>query len=239
MLWIATLLAELAVDPAAGALYQRACGACHGDQGDGRGEAARHLDPLPQDFARGVFKLRSTPTGSLPNDEDLRRTVREGVPGTAMPAFRDRLSAGQIAMMVQVAKRFAPRFAEERPEASIPIPSEPPDDAGSRKIGATLYRRYGCVECHGPSGRGDGPAAAGLRDDKGIPIRAYDFTRPGRMKGGHRPADVYRTLATGMDGTPMPSYRDSVPAEDLWHLVHHVRSLVRRRPFWDWLVNRP
>jgi mono/diheme cytochrome c family protein len=47
---------------------------------------------------------------------------------------------------------------------------------------------------------------------------------------------MYRTLVTGLDGTPMPSYGDSIPPADVWHLVHYVRSLVRPRTWWDWLA---
>ena len=37
--------------------------------------------------------------------------------------------------------------------------------------------------------------------------------------------DIFMRLSTGMDGTPMPSYADTLPEEDRWALAHYVRSL--------------
>ena len=63
-------------------LYFRACAPCHGVQGDGNGPAARGFDPAPRNFRRGAYKFRTTVSGALPLDEDMERTIREGVPGT-------------------------------------------------------------------------------------------------------------------------------------------------------------
>jgi mono/diheme cytochrome c family protein len=67
-----------------------------------------------------------------------------------------------------------------------------------------VYAVLQCGQCHGPQGRGDGPSADELTDDWDQPIRAYDFTR-GYYKNGSTPADLYRTLVTGLSGTPMPA----------------------------------
>lgn len=69
------------------AIYQDRCAACHGTSGDGAGVAARHLDPKPRDYRRGIFKFTSTPYGAKPRREDLVRTVRQGARGTSMPSF--------------------------------------------------------------------------------------------------------------------------------------------------------
>ena len=54
-------------------------------------------------------------------------------------------------------------------------------------------------------GRGDGPSAQGLLDEEKRPIKAYDFTT-GSMKRGSELSDIYKTLITGLRGTPMPSF---------------------------------
>ena len=54
--------------------YRRYCAGCHGDLGDGEGENAVWLDPKPRNFTLATFKCRSTPSGSLPTDEDLYET---------------------------------------------------------------------------------------------------------------------------------------------------------------------
>ena len=69
-------------------VYLRQCAGCHGTTGDGRGPAAPHLVPPPRDYRNGVFKFTSTPRGSKPRREDLRRIVIHGAKGTSMPAFR-------------------------------------------------------------------------------------------------------------------------------------------------------
>jgi mono/diheme cytochrome c family protein len=69
-------------------VYTQQCAGCHGTTGDGAGPAAAYLNPLPRDYRNGVFKFTSTPRGSKPRREDLRRILRYGAKGTSMPAFR-------------------------------------------------------------------------------------------------------------------------------------------------------
>ena len=72
---------------AAAAPYRRYCVGCHGDLGDGNGENAVWLDPKPRDFQLGIFKCRSTPTGTLPTDEDLYDTIARGLDRSNMPPW--------------------------------------------------------------------------------------------------------------------------------------------------------
>ena len=50
---------------------ERYCLSCHGENGDGRGEAGDWIFPKPRDFRQGMFKWRSTPSGMLPTVADL------------------------------------------------------------------------------------------------------------------------------------------------------------------------
>lgn len=70
------------------AVYTAQCAGCHGTTGDGKGPAGAHLNPQPRDYRNGVFKFTSTPRGSKPRREDLRRILKYGAKGTSMPAFR-------------------------------------------------------------------------------------------------------------------------------------------------------
>jgi hypothetical protein len=46
------------------------------------------------------------------------------------------------------------------------------------------------------------------------------------FRNGAQPADVYRTLVGGLNGTPMPSYASAFASEnDRWALVAYVLSL--------------
>jgi mono/diheme cytochrome c family protein len=69
-------------------VYVAQCAGCHGTTGDGQGPAGSHLNPPPRDYRNGVFKFASTPRGSKPRREDLRRILKYGAKGTSMPAFR-------------------------------------------------------------------------------------------------------------------------------------------------------
>lgn len=69
-------------------VYTAQCAGCHGTTGDGNGPAGQYLNPPPRDYRNGVFKFTSTPRGSKPRHDDLKRILKYGAKGTSMPAFR-------------------------------------------------------------------------------------------------------------------------------------------------------
>jgi mono/diheme cytochrome c family protein len=91
--------------------------------------------------------------------------------------------------------------------------------------GKEIYTDAGCPSCHGPGGKGDGQSAKDLKDADGRPIKARDLTQ-GTYRGGGDAKDIYYRLATGLDGTPMPSYKDSIDPPELWALSQYVLSLA-------------
>jgi mono/diheme cytochrome c family protein len=68
-------------------LYRQHCAHCHGISGDGYGPTAAFLNPYPRDYRKGIFKFTSTEDGAKATRADLKRTILEGIPGTAMPSF--------------------------------------------------------------------------------------------------------------------------------------------------------
>ena len=205
-------------------VYDRFCVSCHGERGDGRGISAEWLNPKPRDFTRGVFKFRSTASGTLPATEDLLNTLRRGVYHTNMPSWGV-LGDRNLLAVVEYLKTFSPRWKAEQPGAPVQIPPMPPDSEASRARGKELYTSLGCFNCHGTSGRGDGPAAVDLKDDWGEKIVPFDFTKGAHLKNGDSPEDMYRTLITGLNGTPMPAYADSLSPQDGWALVNFLKTL--------------
>lgn len=206
------------------AVYQRFCISCHGEYGDGRGYSYPWLDPRPRDFTRAVFKCRSTPSGTLPVDEDLLRTLREGLYHTNMPSWAV-LGDRQLRDVAEYVKTFSARWKEEGPGDPIAIAREPADDADSRKKGLAVWNAQACFNCHGQSGKGDGPSVPTLFDDWGNHLVPFDFTSSPHRKCGNADSDLYRTFLTGLNGTPMPSFADTVSPEDAWHLVHFLKTL--------------
>ena len=203
--------ARLAQALAAGErVFNNNCAPCHGRRGDGRGPAARFLRIRPRNFTTGAYKYRTTPSGALPTDADILRTVRRGIPGTEMPRWAGRLPDSDLRAVVQYIKTFSPRFATEEMQAAIPMPTTTPRfDASSVQRGRMLYVLMRCWTCHGATGRGDGAAVATMVDDEHLPIVPQNFTR-GEWRSGGRPLDVFRTFTTGINGTPMPSFDEAL-----------------------------
>jgi cytochrome c oxidase cbb3-type subunit I/II len=206
-------------------VYQNRCAGCHGDLGDGWGLASTFFNFQPRDFRAGVFKFRSTPSGSLPTDGDLLRTLTVGVRGTAMPTWHDLPFRERMAALHYI-KTFSERWQQELPPPSIGIPAQaPPATPELLARGKDIWVKAKCNQCHGDQGKGDGPSAPDLVDDFGFPILPADLTT-GVFKSGTDVRDMFRTISTGLDGTPMPSFADAFPeADDRWALSYYVLSL--------------
>jgi len=212
-------------------IFERTCLWCHGVTGMGDGPAGwflgRYAAPRPRNFTTGSFKFRSTASGDLPTDQDLFRTVTIGIPGY-MPSFAS-LTETERWQVIAYLKSFSPAFRIETP-VSIPLMGIP-TSLGPESVdrGRALYERFECHTCHGVEGRGDGPVAqAGdLRDASGLKIQATDLTRSSSFKNGAGLQDLVRTLLTGLDGTPMPSYAARLTGTDheAWDLANYIRSL--------------
>jgi mono/diheme cytochrome c family protein len=212
--------------------YRRYCVGCHGELGDGNGEVAQWLDPpvwpKPRDFQLGIFKCRSTPTGTLPTDEDLFDTIARGLDRSAMPQW-SQFTKQQRADLVAYVKHFSPRFVTEKPGTPIAIPPEPEVTPERIKAGREVFARVQCWKCHGVTGEANGPSASTLTDDLGRPIAAFNFTQGEKPKCGSTDQDIYRIFMTGMDGTPMPSFADNIKPDEAWDLVFYLKALMPQR----------
>lgn len=204
--------------------YVRYCVGCHGDLGDGNGENAQWLDPKPRDFTAAVFKCRSTPTGTLPTDEDLFDTIARGLDRSNMPLWNT-FTKQQRADLVAWIKHFSPRWQTEKAGTPIQVPPEPEVTPERIQAGRDVFDRVQCWKCHGVTGKANGPSAATLTDDQNHPILPYNFSEGGRFKCGTTDQDLYRIFMTGLDGTPMPSFADNIKPDEAWDLVFYLRTL--------------
>jgi mono/diheme cytochrome c family protein len=204
--------------------YRRYCVGCHGPAGDGNGENAQWIDPKPRDFTAAVFKCRSTPTGTLPTDEDLYHSVSRGFVATNMPPWLPLTRQTRVDLVAYI-KTFSPKWRTEKPGNPITVPPGTPATPEHILHGRDLFQKMECWKCHGPAGHGDGPSASTLTDSKDNPIRPYNFTSGSRFKCGETNQDLYRIFMTGLDGTPMPSFADQLRPADAWDLVHFLRTL--------------
>ena len=197
-------------------VFRDNCAICHGVTGDGQGRAAHHFKTPPRDLTKGRFKFRSTASGQIPTDADLVRTIVEGIPSTGMVP-QNHLSDAEVAAVIAFVKSLSPRFATGQTPRVVAIPSPPAATPEAIARGARIYVKGECAECHGKEGRGDGPSA------KDLSIKPSDLTRR-PLKSGPTARDVVRTLVTGLDGTPMPSYHQTLDDDELWDLAHWLET---------------
>ncbi|MFQ5912726.1 MAG: c-type cytochrome [Nitrospinota bacterium] len=163
---LAVLLATL---PAAGAelqgdaslgkqVYQELCASCHGEKGDGRGTGFKDKTPYPQVFANPNYMKRLTPQYMFDVVKYGKLAVLKGEKQTGkynvliVPSFEDSLEDDEIRALISYEKflrngKWAPPKGGEFSREEV---KEMFDGA--------------CAECHGPTGRGNGPSAVGKQD---------------------------------------------------------------------------
>lgn len=228
--------------------YATYCVGCHGEAGDGAGPAARFLDPKPRDFRLGLIKFAGVESGQLPYDEDYERVIREGLHGSSMPAWRF-MPEDDVQAVTQYIKTFAADvFANDTPHARIFATEDPWVGREDKAVaeGAVVYHALArCNNCHPSyltrqeihdvskekfgygisSFREDMYAGAVSENDWGHEIIAPDFLDY-ELRNGAEPDALYRVITSGVGGTAMPTWRGALPEENLWSLVHYIRSLV-------------
>ncbi len=214
--------------------YDINCRICHGAKGDGKGfvnviryaeKNGRVIETFPRDFTFGVFKFRTSSTGCLPSPEDLQRTIKNGIDRSFMPP-QEKIGDEELQGVSEVVMSFSNRFEEE--DLCKVITAAKPEYVGREKSilkGIEVYKRMKCFECHGEDGRGDGPKANEITDDWGKKILPFNFVA-GNLKRGSSAENIYMTFTTGLDGSGMPSYEDSLTEEERWNLVSFTLKLM-------------
>ena len=246
-------------------VYFKRCVWCHGVEGGGDGPSAERLYTRPRNFIQGTFKIRTTDSGELPMESDLIKTVKNGLQGSAMPAWGEFLSEDEIVAVVNFVKTLvqdrsfddtedeevnnvitgiaadngkgplgdAPWAATKGPY-HLGVPQEHID------AGKELFIKNKCMECHGGEGRGDGNPT--MKDDWGFPIVAANWQECWNFRGARRdpfnPFNVARTISTGLNGSPMPNFREQMTGKERWQVAAFVNSLCPRKKI-DPLTNKP
>jgi len=235
-------------------VYFKRCVWCHGVEGEGDGPSHDRLFTKPRNFIQGTFKIRWTDSGELPRDQDLINTVTHGLTGSAMPAWGDFLKKEEIEAVVQFVKSLVQDrdFSDEDETMLDTVTELGPNPWGSTAPyhldipqeaideGKKIMVANKCFECHGGEGAGDGNPT--MKDDWGFPILAASWKECWNFRGARRnhydPFNVARTISTGLNGTPMPNFRDKISIEDRWKLAAFVNSLCPRKKI-DKLTNKP
>jgi mono/diheme cytochrome c family protein len=131
------------------------------------------------------------------------QTQQPPVPGT--------VARGRLPLHYQATPEDALRAGEE---LHSPLRT---DDAGARQRGGNVFANY-CQVCHGPGGKGDGPAA-----QRGVPPPPSLLADKAR---GLKDGQVFHILTYGQGN--MASYAGQLAREDRWSVILHVRALQRQ-----------
>ncbi len=209
-------------------LYDDWCAGCHGYEGRGEGYAKEFTYPKPRDFSSGTFKFTSTISGDPPTDEDIKRIIREGNPGTSMPGWKQ-FNDDEMNALVEYIKGFAAEdFEIDTEHINIPKPPELNDEMIEK--GRRSFEKRKCWECHGGYARGSGEKGQQIqKDDWGYRIFPTDLTHPWELKNGSDVEDLYRSITAGIEGTPMASYLDSMTDDERWAVAYYLKSIQFKR----------
>lgn len=232
---VAALLCGIAVaapgDKAKGeVVYAKRCAWCHGEKGDGQGPGAARLIPPPRDFTLGLYKIKTSgPDEITAREDDLFRMIRDGMPGTAMPAWKGMLSEQDMWDAVA----YITAFVElEKPKAQVDYGTQVSSSAESIEKGKQLFLEGDrCAECHGKAGRGDGIKS--LKDDVGFRTWPRNLTKPWTFRASNDPKDIFTRITNGIPGTQMPAFggeaaKDKqLTVEQRWHIANYVASIAK------------
>jgi mono/diheme cytochrome c family protein len=193
-------------------------------------------------------------SNNVPTREDLHAVLLRGMPGSSMPPWKhlsqverealvdevmrlrtegarqiyvaqlkefEELSDEEIAAesVQQDIRKFVTEFTTPGATTAIPDVTDPTSERLAAAKGS--YTKL-CLSCHGAEGKGDGVQK--MTDLEGYPTRPRDFTA-GIFKGGDDFASLYRRIAYGMPGTPMPSSSQQLTPEQMSDLVHFIRAM--------------
>jgi mono/diheme cytochrome c family protein len=185
-----------------------ACSACHGEQG--KGGVSPDVPAL-------------TDVGNQLGVAQLTTIINHGLGESAnpekpyMPVWGPVISPTQVNDLVKYLQAGLPEVNDATP---VPVPS----GQGAAVAGAALYVKYGCINCHGPSGLGGVPNPES--EDKTIPpLSGQDFRD--EFNTDEKIKEMIRTGS--VIGKPpiasMPHWGGIIPDEDLDALVAYLKTL--------------
>jgi DMSO reductase family type II enzyme heme b subunit len=218
-------------------IYFKECVWCHGPEGAGDGPGADRLWPRPRNFNAGTFKIRHTGSGELPTENDLFLTVTHGLPGSAMPPWEGILSEQERHQVIafvttNLVKDRDFQDMENEEFHVINFGKQVPTSEESIKRGKDVFLNKGkCVECHGDDARGDGNKTQ--KDEWGFPIFPADLHKCWNFRGNredpYNPKNIFREVSTGLNGTPMPSFAETLTPDQRWDVANFIISLCPKR----------
>lgn len=198
-------------DPLTGKqLYEKYCMACHDT-----GEIGRY----DKFFNRFMPAVRGKTLATVASEEFLSTTIRNGRPGTIMPAWGAQsggLTEEEISKLQTYLKDDAPKDDRLPAEAIAIAQGKQSIPKGDAVKGKSLYERN-CSACHGVDGIG---------------VLAPDLANPALLQSASD-GFLYSTIAYGRRNTAMPGFlaadRSGFSGQDVGDLVAHLRQLGQEK----------
>ena len=206
------------------AVYEMHCVGCHGAKGDGKGIVADDFVVKPRDFTLGKFKFSTTERNSLPTDEDLKQTITNGLPTSAMPNYK-LLDEASMNGVIGYIKTFSTRWETEQAQPKYE-PASIPDFVGTTDSvgkGEKLFASR-CLMCHG--NKNEQPDVIFSLQWQGAEA-CSDVIRPavfsdGTIKRGPKVEDIHMSITAGVGGSPMLAWGEMLNEQDRWHLTSYI-----------------
>jgi sulfur oxidation c-type cytochrome SoxX len=215
---MAGYLAGLKTAPPIGApaeTYKALCARCHGANGDGKGMTWTYLDPAPRDLTKAGFMTTKPRARFL-------HSIREGVPGTSMPAWHNLLDEQRAgAVLDYVLATFTRQAMKEIRARKIPEKNPVAMDPQSAARGERMFIRR-CAGCHGRKADGKGPNSLDI-----VP-RPRNLRNSGFVAGV---ADerLFESILYGVQGTAMPPWIDyGLSINEVGDIVNFIRSINQK-----------
>ncbi|MDB4746539.1 cytochrome c, partial [Verrucomicrobia bacterium] len=147
---------------------------------------------------------------------------------TAMGMFTQ-LSERELEAVIVYIKTFSPKWKDDDLYSSpLALPEKPnwfdePKERALRVMAGERLFTIACVPCHGQNADGNGPQAMTLLDARGRSIKPANLLFP-HLRNGDSELDLVRVLMTGLNGTPMLSFAETLGPEEMWELAAYLHE---------------
>ena len=231
--------------------YIEYCIQCHGPKGDGKGPSHKGMIPPPRNLKQGLYKFGDVVAGELPSDEYFKKIIKKGLNGSAMLPWD--IEEPRLDAVVQYIKTFAPEVweAKEGELGKKIVPTKDPYTMARKDFaiqkGKEVYHAVAqCYTCHRAyeskaninkylvkyNGEGEELddeiyTLKGQESEYEYKILPPDFTfHPLRSIYGNV-EDIYVRLVSGINGSGMPSWQETLEDDQIWAVAYYVQSLTK------------
>lgn len=196
--------------------FKNYCARCHGENGAGDGMIALYLDPSPRDLTKAAF-MNSKSTDRFLN------SIRDGVPGTSMPAWKQVFTDDQIrGLFDYIETAFVKQPRRELRALNVPDQNPLPASDDSVARGERIFMQR-CTGCHGRKADGKGANSLDiLPRPRNLRNAAFINATTDRR--------LFESILYGVQGTAMPSWIDyGMTNDDVGDLVNYLRRIAGKK----------